>query len=152
MASELTQTPYNTFSILTNSDIKLPFVEDENGEMIELSHGRYYSAMYSKDRDYRARVFEAYLDSYKSYINTFTVLFNGNLKTNIFNARARNFNTALESTLHKNNIPVSVYYNLVDSTSKNLQPMHRWASLKKKIIGYRETLSLRCLCYGFQFS
>lgn len=135
MASELTQTSYNTFSMLTNSDIKLPFIEDENGEMSELSHGRYYSAMYSKDRDYRARVFEAYLDSYKSYINTFTVLFNGNLKTNIFNARARNFNSALESALHKNNIPVSVYHNLIDSASKNLQPMHRWAGLKKRLLG-----------------
>jgi oligoendopeptidase F len=135
MASELTQTPYNTFSMLTNADIKLPSVEDENGEMSELSHGRYYSAMYSKDRDYRARVFEAYLSSYKSYINTFTVLFNGNLKTNIFNARARNFNSALESALHKNNIPVSVYHNLIDSASKNLQPMHRWAGLKKRLLG-----------------
>ena len=135
MSSELTQTPYNTFSILTNSDIKLPFVKDENGEMTELSHGRYYSAMYSKDRGYRARVFEAYLGSYKSFINTFTVLFNGNLKTNIFNARARNFNSALESALHKNNIPASVYNNLIDSASKNLQPMHRWAGLKKKLLG-----------------
>ena len=135
MASELTQTPYNTFSIFTNADLKLPVVEGENGDMIELSHGRYYSAMYSKDREYRARVYEAYLGSYKNYINTFTVLFNGNLKTNIFNARARNFNSALESSLHKNNIPVSVYHNLIDSVSMNLQPMYRWAGLKKKLLG-----------------
>ena len=135
MASELTQTPYNTFSIFTNADLKLPVVEGENGDMIELSHGRYYSAMYSKDREYRARVFEAYLGSYKNYINTFTVLFNGNLKTNIFNARTRNFNSALESSLHKNNIPVSVYHNLLDSVSMNLQPMYRWAGLKKKLLG-----------------
>ena len=135
MASELAQTPYNTFSIFTNADFQLPKVEDENGVMIELSHGRYYSAMYSKDRDYRARVFEAYLNSYKSYINTFTTLFNGNLKTNIFNAQARNFNSALEASLHKNNIPVSVYNNLLESAGKNLQPMYRWAGLKKKLLG-----------------
>jgi oligoendopeptidase F len=65
MAAELTQTPYNTFSIFTNADLKLPTIKDELGEMTELSHGRYYSAMYSKDRDYRARVFKAYLESYK---------------------------------------------------------------------------------------
>ncbi len=135
MASELAQTPYNTFSIFTNADLKLPKVEDENGVIIELSHGRYYSAMYSKDRDYRARVFEAYLDSYKNYINTFTALFNGNLKTNIFNAQARNFNSALEASLHKSNIPVSVYNNLLESAGKNLQPMYRWAGLKKKLLG-----------------
>ncbi len=134
MASELSQTPYNTFSIFTNADLKLPSIEDENGQMIELSHGRYYSAMYSKNRDFRARVFNAYLGSYKNYINTFAVLFNGNLKTNIFNARARNFNSALESSLHKNNIPVSVYHNLIESASKNLQPMHRWTNLKKRLL------------------
>ena len=135
MASEITQTPYNAFSIFTNADLKLPDVEDEKGVKSELSHGRYYSAMYSKDRNYRARVFESYLNSYKSYINTFTVLFNGNLKTNIFNAHARNFNSALEAALHRNNIPVSVYENLLDSAAKNLQPMYRWAGLKKKLLG-----------------
>lgn len=135
MASELTQTPYNTFSIFTNADMKMPFVKDETGEVTELSHGRYYSAMYSKDRSFREKVFKSYLGTYKSYINTLTVLFNGNLKTNIFNARARNFNSALEAALHKNNIPVSVYHNLIDSASKNLQPMYRWAGLKKKLLG-----------------
>ncbi|NWG28202.1 MAG: oligoendopeptidase F [Ignavibacteriaceae bacterium] len=135
MASELTQTPYNTFSIFTNADMKMPFVKDETGEVTELSHGRYYSAMYSKDRSYRERVFKSYLGTYKSYLNTLTVLFSGNLKTNIFNARARNFNSALEAALHKNNIPVSVYHNLIDSANKNLQPMYRWAGLKKKLLG-----------------
>ena len=135
MASELTQTPYNTFSIFTNADLKLPVVEDELGGLTELSHGRYYSAMYSKNRDYRARVFKAYLESYKNYINTFTVLFNGNLKTNIFSAHARNFNSALEASLHKNNIPASVYHNLIESANQNLEPMYRWAGLKKRLLG-----------------
>jgi oligoendopeptidase F len=54
MASELTQTPYSTFSIFTNADMKMPFIKDDAGDITELSHGRYYSAMYSKDRDYRA--------------------------------------------------------------------------------------------------
>jgi oligoendopeptidase F len=134
MAAELTQTPYNAFSIFTNADMKLPLIEDELGGQIELSHGRYYSAMYSKEREYRARVFKAYLESYKNYLNTLTVLFNGNLKTNIFNARARNFNSALESALHRNNIPTSVYHNLIESVNQNLQPMHRWAGLKKRFL------------------
>lgn len=138
LAGELAQTPYNTFSIFTNADLKLPIVEDENGNKAELSHGRFYSAMYSKDRSYRERTYKAYLGSYKSYINTLTSLFNGNLKTNIFNAKARNYSSALEAALHKNNIPVSVYYNIIDSANKNLKPMHRWAELKKKLLGVKE--------------
>jgi len=134
LASEITQTPYNTFSIFTNADLKLPSVKDEEGSLTELSHGRYYSAMYSKDRSYRERVFKSYLGSFKGYVNTFTALFNGNLKTNIFNARARNFGSALEASLHRNNIPVSVYYNLIESAQKNLAPMYRWTKLKKKLL------------------
>ena len=134
MSSELTQTPYNTYSIFTNADLKLPFIEDDKGNVTELSHARFYSAMYSSNRSYRERVFKAYLNMFKNYINTFTVLFNGNLKTNIFNARARNYNSALEAALHKNNIPVSVYTNLIESANNNLQPMHRWASLKKRLL------------------
>ncbi len=138
LAGELTQTPYNIFSIFTNADLKLPFIEDEQGNVTELSHARFYSAMYSKDRAYRERTFKAYLGSYKSYINTFTTLFNGNLKTNIFNAQTRNYSSALEASLHKNNIPVSVYHNIIESANKNLQPMHRWAALKKKVLGVKE--------------
>jgi len=138
MASELAQMPYDAFSIFTNADLKMPLIKDELGGLTELSHGRYYSAMYSKDRDYRARIFKAYLEPYIGYVNTFTVLFNGNLKTNIFNARARNFNSALEASLHKNNIPASVYHNLIESANQNLQPMHRWAALKKKLLGISE--------------
>lgn len=134
MTSEISLTPYNTFSIFTNADLKLPSVKDEEGNLSELSHGRFYSAMYSQDRSYRERVYKAYLGSFKNYVNTFTVLFNGNLKTNIFNARARNFNSALESSLHKNNIPVSVYHNLIESAENNLAPMHRWTNLKKKLL------------------
>jgi oligoendopeptidase F len=134
MTSELTQTPYNAYSIFTNADLKLPFIEDDKGNVTELSHARFYSAMYSSDRSYRERVFKAYLSVYKNYINTFTVLFNGNLKTNIFNAQARNYNSALEAALHKNKIPISVYSNLIDSANNNLQPMHRWALLKKRLL------------------
>lgn len=138
MTSELAMTPYNTFSIFTNADLKLPSVKDEEGNLTELSHARFYSAMYSKDRDYRERVFKSYLGAFKDYVNTFTTLFNGNLKTNIFNARARNYGSALEAALHRNNIPLPVYQNLIDSANKNLQPIYRWAGLKKKLMNIKE--------------
>ena len=135
LASELTQTPYNAFSMFTNADLKLPFIHDENGNSVQLSHARFYTAMYSKDRDFRERSFKGYLVSYKEYINTLTALLNGNLKTNIFNAHARNYNSALEAALDRNNISISVYDKLIDAANKNLSPLHRWALLKKRLLG-----------------
>jgi oligoendopeptidase F len=138
LASELTQTPYSVYSIFTNADLTLPLVDDENKNKVQLSHARFYSAMYSQNREYRKRVFTSYLESYSKYINTFTTLFNGNLKTNIFNAKARNYNSAREAALDKNNVPISVYDTLIESANKNFAPMHRWASLKKKLLGIDE--------------
>lgn len=134
LSSEIAQVPYNTYSIFTNADMKFPFIKDEDGREIQMSHGRYYAAMYSKDREYRKRAFKAYLTPYKEYINSLNSLFTGNLKSNIFYAKVRKYNSAREAALSKNNIPLSVYDNLVESVNNNFAPMHRWANLKKELL------------------
>ena len=57
LASDALQTPYNTYSLFTNADIEFPSVEDESGSKVQMTHGRFYSAMYSKDQTYRERAF-----------------------------------------------------------------------------------------------
>ena len=138
LSSETTQVAYNTFSMFTNADMKFPTVDDDEGKPLEMSHGRYYMAMYSKDRSFRERAYKNYYKPFSDYVNTFAALFNGNLKSNIFNAKARKYNSAREAALDRNNIPVSVYNNLVDNTNKNLKPLHRWATLKKKLLNLDE--------------
>jgi oligoendopeptidase F len=138
LAGEVAQTPHNAFSMFTNADIKFPVIKDEKGNETEISHARYYAAMYSRDRDFRERAYKSYYSSYMKYENTFTALFNGNLKTNIFFAIARKYKSAREAALDKNNIPLRVYDSLVESTNQNLKPMHRWAELKKKLLGINE--------------
>lgn len=135
MAGEIAQVPYNTYSIFTNADLKFPVIKDDNGNDVEMSHARFYSAMYSKNRAYRERAFKAYLTPYKNNVNSLSTLFNGNLKTNIFFARARKYNSTREASLHKNNIPISVYDNLVNAVNENFEPMYHWAELKKKLLG-----------------
>ncbi len=138
LAGELTPTSYNVFSIFTNADLKFPIVIDENGKEVQLSHGRYYAALYSGDREYRERAFKSYFQPFVDFSNTLSVLFTGSLKSNIFNAKARKYNSAREAALDRNNIPVSVYDNLVKTVNDNLAPMHRWAGLKKKILKLKE--------------
>jgi oligoendopeptidase F len=138
LSSETTQVAYNTFSMFTNADMKFPVVEDDEGKLVEVSHGRYYAAMYSKDRKFRERAYKNYYKPYKEYVNTFSSLFSGNLKSYIFHAKARKYNSAREAALDNNNIPVSVYDNLVESTNSNLKPLHRWAELKKKLLNIDE--------------
>jgi oligoendopeptidase F len=135
LSSEIAQIPYNTFSILTNADFKFPTIKDEAGNDFQLSHGRFYSALYSKNRQFRENAYLGFMSVFRDFANTLSSTLNGNLKANIFYSRVRNFNSALESALFRDNIPVSVYKNLVDSVGNNLSQMHRWAELKKKVLG-----------------
>ncbi len=133
-ASEITGFPYDTFSVFTNADLEFPTIPDENGNDIQITHGRYQAALYSMNRDYRRAAFKAYYAPYKRYSNTLSNLFNANLKSKIFIGKARKYPTALEASLDRNNIPVRVYETLIEMVSQNLQPMHRWIALKKKIL------------------
>ncbi|HSP88424.1 MAG TPA: oligoendopeptidase F, partial [Ignavibacteriaceae bacterium] len=137
-ASEIAQVPYNTFSLFTNADIKFPKIKDETGTETEISHARYYAAMYSKDRNFRERAFKNYYSPYINYVNTFAALFNGNLKTNIFNSKVRKYKNAREAALDRFNIPVAVYDNLIETANDNLKPLHRWAAVKKELLGLKE--------------
>lgn len=134
MASEVTSAPYNIFSLFTNADLKFPTIKDDEGNYVELSHGRYGKALYSKDRAYRKRVYKNYYKSYIENITTLTAAFNANLKSHIFYAKARKYESARQAALNGNNIPLSVYDNLVSTANANLDPMYRWAKMKKKLL------------------
>jgi oligoendopeptidase F len=139
LASPIEDVPYNTFSLLKNVEAQFPTIKDESGEHdIQISDGRYYAALYSTNRDYRERAYKAYYKPFMEYKNTFNSLLNGAIKVNIFNAKARNYSSALEAALAPNNIPVSVYNNLIETVNKNLETLHRWAALKKKVLKYKE--------------
>ncbi len=125
------QVASSAFGLLTNADLKFPTIIDENGNEIEITHGRYGAAMYSLDREYRKRFYKNYYVPYIEHKNTLGTLFSGNIKADFFNAQTRKYNSSREAALDANNIPLSVYDNLVNSVSNNLDPLHRWAKLKK---------------------
>ena len=142
LAGEIAQVPYTAFSLFTNADLKFEKIIDDKGNKIEISQAKFYAALYSQDRDYRKRAFTAYLKPYSEYANTLSSLFNGNLKVNIFNAKARKYSSAREAALDGNNIPLSVYNKLVQAANDNLKPLHRWAELKKKMLKLNESAPL----------
>jgi len=138
LASPVTNVPYTAFGMFSNADIQFPTVKDEKGNDIKISHGRYGAAMYSTDREYRKRVYKGMYKPFKDYKNTLSALFNGNIKGLIFNAKARNYKSTREAALTPNNVPLTVYDNLVNTVNKNLAPLQRWGKLKKKILKLKE--------------
>lgn len=133
-ASQVTQIPENAFSIFTNADMKFPVVKDSNNRDIQISAGRYTAALYSTDREYRKRVYKGFYEPYMDYKNTLSVLLNGEIKTHLFVSKARKYASARQAALDGNNIPESVYDNLVNTVNQHLEPLHRWASIRKRLL------------------
>lgn len=134
LSGSITPSASNTFSFLKNTDIKYPIIKDENGNDFQISDGRYSSALYSTNREFRKEVYKNYYTPYKQFQNTFASLFTSSIKSYIFKAKARKYNSTLELCLKPNNIPLEVYTNLVETVNNNLSPLHRWTVLRKKIL------------------
>ena len=138
MTAEMSQIPADTFSILNNADLVFPEIEDENGEKVRITHGRYIQFVQSADRRVRKDAFEKMYQTYKQYLNTLASLYSGNIKQQNFHAKARKYASSLEAAVDENNVSPSVYYNLIDTVNKNLDKMHAYVALRKKCLGLNE--------------
>ena len=137
-ASEALNASSNTFGMLNNADLRFPSIKDENGQEVELTHGRYTRFLESADRRVRKEAFEAMYKTYGQYKNTFASTLAGTVKKDNFYAQVRNYSSAREAALSANNIPESVYENLVNAIHDNLHLLHRYVRLRKKILGVDE--------------
>lgn len=138
MTGEMAQVPEQVFSIIRNADLVYPEITDENGEKVRLSDGNFVPLEESADRRVRKEVFENFYSVYKQFANTLAGLYNGQVKQQIFQAKARNYSSTLEAAVDANNVPSKVYYNLVDTVNKNMDKMHRYVKLRKKCLGVDE--------------
>ena len=138
MAGELAQGPYTIFSMFNNADIKFPSIKDEQGREVEVTKGRYLRFMESRDRRVRRDAFFAMYKTYGNWTNTLAATLSTSLKRNIFYARAHKYASALEAALDGDNIPVSVYDNVIETINNNLHPLHRYMALRKKMLRLEE--------------
>ena len=138
MTGEMSRTASQTFSIFNNADLKFPEVEDENGDTVRITHGRFVGLEESADRRVRKETFEKLYHTYKQYENTLASLYSGQVKQQIFKARARKYNSTLEAAVNSNNVSPKVYENLVATVNDNLDKMHRYVRLRKKLLSVDE--------------
>ena len=136
--SEVTGSSSETFSMLNNADLTFPTVKDENGEEVELTHGRYIRFLESDVPRVREEAFKAMYGKYGEFQNTFASTLSGNIKRDNVNARIRNYSSAREAAMSNNHIPEQVYENLVSTINKNVHLLQRYVALRKKMFGLEE--------------
>ena len=132
--SPIAEIPNSTYSILNDAELPFPAITLADGSEVKLSHGRYRAALYSLDREYRKAVYKGTYVPYEMLKGTYASLYNGRLKTRIINSEIKNYKSPIEASLFVNDIPVSVYENLVSVTGENLRTLHRWAEIKKRAL------------------
>ena len=135
MAGKISGVSSDAYDIMRATDFVYPTFEDENGNELTMSQGRYGKYTKSPDRRVREDMYKALYVPFKSNINTMSVLMKGNVEGHIFYANARGYDSTLEARMKADGMSTEVYKNLVKSVNDNLQPLHRWAEIKAKYLG-----------------
>ena len=130
--------PESIYSMLTNSDMTFGEIVDESGRKVELTEGNYISFIKSKDRKVREAAFKLLFGTYKKYENTLATSLTSSIKNFVFESKTRKYNSSLEASLKPNNIPVEVYYNALKTVDENMDALHRYVRIKKRLLNLEE--------------
>ncbi|SQB58753.1 oligoendopeptidase F [Clostridium perfringens] len=130
--------PEIIYSMLTNSDMTFGEIVDESGRKVELTEGNYSSFIKSKDRKVREAAFKLLFGTYKKYENTLATSLTSSIKNFVFESKTRKYNSSLEASLKPNNIPVEVYYNALKTVDGNIEALHRYVRIKKRLLNLEE--------------
>lgn len=123
---------------LRDSDLTFDDIIDGEGKKYPLSESSYIHYQMSDDRTLRKSAFESYYKTYKQHIHTFASAYRAQVKTAVTEARLRGYGSSREMSLSKNNIPLSVYDNLIESVHRHLNLMYRYLAIRKKLLSVDE--------------
>ena len=133
---ELAQAPDRTFEMIDNADLPpfLPTIHDDEGNEVQLTTGNYGVYSRSVKREVRQAAFEGIHSTFKKLQNTIATNLGNQVKKNLIYARARRYDSTLAAALDGNNIPTTVYTNLVSTVNAKLPTLHRYLAVRQKIL------------------
>ncbi len=134
MAGKATDTGSEAFGLLSNTELRWRTVKDADGKEIEITSSSFGQAMRSKDRRYRRDAFKALHGSFLDVKNTLAATLGGAMQRDWYYAKARNYSSSLARALDAENLPPSVYHNLIKTVENHLPLLHRYVALKKRAL------------------
>ena len=138
MQGEMAQVASKTFRQLNDADLKFGSVTDENGEKIELTHATFSQLLHSPQRRVRKTAFHQYYRQFVAHENTLASLLAGSIHRDVYYARARNFDSALEAALFPDQVPQTVYDNLIAAVRSRLPAVYRYFELRRRHLRLRQ--------------
>lgn len=139
MTAEPFSGPSTSTSMLVNADFKFAPAQDSKGKKIEITQSNFYSTLLEHpDRKVRQTAFNNYHDKHIEFKNTLATNLSSSISANVFNMRARKFDTTLSASLFNNNVPEEVFHNLINTFKKKLPVWHRYFEIKRKALKVKD--------------
>ncbi len=137
-AGEMSRTPSNIFNVFSNADLTFLDAIDAEGKAHPLAQGNFIAMEESSDRVLRQSAYENMYRSFGKFRNTAAAILNAQVKKLKFFSDARKYPSSFEAALDGTDVPTSVYLNLIEAVHQNLDKMHRYVRLRKKLLGVDE--------------
>ena len=128
----------DTYEKLTDTDLSLGEIKDEEGNIVKLNDSNYGKYISSKDRRVR---FDAFTNMYKGYSsvkNTIASTMYGAVNSNVVIANLKNYDSAIKASLYADNVTTDIYDNLIETVNNNLDTLFKYYSLRKDVLGLTE--------------
>ena len=132
------------FRQLTDADMKFGSVKTGEGQQVELSNATFITLLHDQSRDVRRTAFHQYYDQYEAHANTLAATLSGSNERDVYAAKVRNYPSAVEAALFADNVPLTVYDQLIKAVHDNLPVVHRYYDLRKRIMGLDEIHHYDC--------
>ena len=138
MSREMASAPTQVFGQLDNVDLNFGNLEDDSGKEVELSHGNFSTFLISPNRDVRKKAFFQYYQAYEDHKHTLATTLTHSLKKDLFYSRVRNFDSCRAAALFGDNIPETVYDNLIKTVKSNLASFFKYMDFRKQTLALSE--------------
>ena len=135
---EVMDAPDDIFSKFNDVDLPLPKVPDEEGNMVQLTHGNFGPLLRSRNREVRKAAFEGMNGTFEKFRNTVSAAYAGSVKGDGFRARARKYESARQASLYPLEIPETVYDNLLTEVENALPALSEYMQIRKEKLGVEE--------------
>lgn len=129
---------YETYSLLKDADLKFGNIKDEEGNEVELTCSNYSLYIESKNREVREQAFKTLYKTYSQFSNTFASIISGNIKENTTISKLRKYKSTMEYYLYKDELDTTIYNNLIDTVSNNMNILYKYYNLKKETLNLEE--------------
>lgn len=138
MQTEMAQAASLAFRQLNDADLKFGQIKDEKDQWIELSHATFSTLLHAPKRSVRKAAFEKYYRQFADHRHTLAATLASSIQRDVYYARARNHPSALEAALFPDNVPASVYDNLIAAVRGHLPAVHRYYDVRRRKMGLRD--------------